>query len=329
MVFRTEFLASTIVAFAMGCVTGPLNGEDIGDFDDNVSFTGYISGQGDKACVYANDAPTGTFGYVNDDTASSSGTPKWGITGYSFSVSDNIPGSSWKCNLPLDGTAKSWVKIQESDAAGCLGNYSAAQDDLEYTYDTGSNLFGCFSGNSTWSEYWDDCPVSDDAPVIEVNADRTATYPTGCGAECSTGANCSDSDDCTQDVCSGNYICSNPDEPDGTSCSGGTNYICESGECVRPLCEDVQSLLDAHSCASGETAYQAYPAVWPGGIACAVNPPAAYCFLACGNAFQFWAAYDTQSKCEGASPNYVWYAVNPGAICSGGAPADCRPRNQP
>ena len=333
MGLRTELLASIVVPFAMGCVTAPLNGQHIGDFDDNVSFTGYIFGQGDKACIYVNDEPTGTFGYINDDTASSTGTTRWGITGYAFSVSEAIPASSWKCNLPLDGTARSWVKIQESDAGGCLGNYSAAQDDLDYTYDAGSNLSGCLSGNSSWSEFWDDCPVSDDAPVIELNADRTATYPSGCGEYCDDANDCDDSEPCTADSCHENKThCVNTPVSNGTSCAtGGNGYVCEGGECVPPTCDppggsgsgtiDNDSQTQDSYCTNQNPSYpygaqtDAY-----GTITCYAFPQA---FETCFN--ENTCGLYGDGAC-GNDPGETDVGPNPGVLCDGGVPIDCTPQ---
>lgn len=327
-------LATVLALTAVGCVTGPQNGDDIGDWDDNVSFAGYVFGQGDKACVYANDAATGTFTNIAQDTASSTGSTLWSITGYPFSVSDDVPAAYWECNLPLDSTAKTWIKIQETDSGGCLGNSSASQDDVDYTYDTGTNLGTCYSNNSNWNDFLDDCPVSDDAPVIELNADRTGSYPTnGCAAVCQDAGDCDDSNACTTDACNSNKTaCTHTDVTDGTSCAtGGNGYICESGVCVPPTCDppggggsgtiDDDSQTQDTYCTNQNPNY-------PYGA-----QTNAYGVITCYYLPQQFETCFNENTCGlygdglcGNDPGETDVGPNPGVLCDNGEPIDCTPQ---
>lgn len=219
-----------------------MNDQDIGNFDDDISFDGYLRDGGDNACVYVNDEPTGNFIRLGWDTSTTVGSSLWGQTGYAFSYVDDILPSEWGCVLPLDGTAESFVKIQVAES-GCAMFYSGAQEDIDYVWDDGTNLGTCYTGNSNWVGFLGDCPVSADSPVIRVTATRAATYPSGCGAQCASGSQCGDGDDCTEDICDANNLCSNPNEPAGTTCD--VDGVCDgSGNCI--------DCLDHDDCAAGE-----------------------------------------------------------------------------
>lgn len=219
--------------FVFGCVVTPLNGEDIGDWDDNYTFSGFIFGQGDKACVYANNNSTGTFNLVAEDTASSNGSSlgSSSIDGYWWAVTDGIPDSEWDCVLPLNGTVESFIKVQETDgASSCNATYTASQMDLAYTYDEGAGLLGCYNNNSTWNDFWDDCPVSDDAPRIRITADRSA-----CDAQCTNGnaSTCAPAGPCISSVsCNAFNQCVYVPKEVGATCNDGDGLCDSERRCV-------------------------------------------------------------------------------------------------
>lgn len=374
-------LTTTWINLASGCVTEPMDHDDIGA-TTNVEFAGYSTYASRRVCFYSRSSQgINDWNYEGYTTSSSSGLSLDGLTGYPFSSTKAIDAASWSCAVPSDGTGWAYLRVEERTSAsgGCTSQPSSGnQSTLQYTYETGTVLSDCYyeagdiygmpaeCGNTfayapeikvyaselsscePACEEAADCDDSNECTANVCSWDRTncsnpneaAGTPCetdkvcdGSGLcvtpECDVSEDCDDSNDCTVDVCVDGVSCSNTYASAGTSCGGGTGECDGSGVCDA-FCEDIQPTLDAQSCPSGQEAYQLYPWVGWNAVACAVDPPEGYCFINnCGAAFQFWAAYDTQSECENANPNFVWYARNPGGIRSGGALADCRARNQP
>lgn len=98
----------------------------------------------------------------------------------------------------------------------------------------------------------DDVPVDGDDVPVDVDdvpdPGDVGDVPDGEGSECTTGADCNDSNPCTIDACRGGY-CVHTDAPDGTECDDGwfctVPGTCEGGECVGQEDNDCD---DGNSC---------------------------------------------------------------------------------
>lgn len=222
----------------LGCVIGPQNDADIGSATGNISISGYASTPEATVCVYARKPGASTWSKRVTLTASDTKSGLYGnvVDLYAYSGSFTIPFSRWECDLPLDDNAKSEIKVQERASGSCASSPSTSQDDLDYTYDDGTNLSACYTGNSSWSDFLDDCPISDDAPITTLLGENGAIWPNGCGPECTLDSQCAfygGNDPCKEYTCTNN-ICDDPvDRPEGYLCGAGPK-VCETagGDCI-------------------------------------------------------------------------------------------------
>ena len=87
---------------------------------------------------------------------------------------------------------------------------------------------------------------------------------------CETGADCSDDNECTNDVCdSASGTCSNTPVDDGTDCTfDGVSGVCVSGVCGENLCEGVVCEDDGNECTDDVCNFADGTCNVPDGAAC-------------------------------------------------------------
>lgn len=243
------------------------------------------------------------------------GTTVQGLTGY-----------RWDAAFPMPRA--SWVGCGDDQRA-----YVRARVGSQHLLSLVPDWIGCWADHgSNWSGFLPNC-IAPFSPVARIKPLQPnigfcggTIYPPSGG--CTSNAQCGDGNDCTQDLCVNN-LCANPNKSNGTSCSGGANYVCEVGECLAALCEAMP-----FSCSGGLVPCQQWPSC-TGGPGCGgsytcVSPGtcASICFGACGTSIK---------TSDGAGPNFCDFitgfpnaqniGTNPGIICdSSDNQLDCRPR---
>ena len=94
-------------------------------------------------------------------------------------------------------------------------------------------------------------PVADGTPCVEnVQGQVLALCENGvCLPDLCIGRDCSDGNSCTQDICTPPYgICSNPNEPNGTTCVGGGQCLFGNCQPILPTCGQDGDCDDGNSC---------------------------------------------------------------------------------
>ncbi len=69
--------------------------------------------------------------------------------------------------------------------------------------------------------------------ALDASSDAGQDGGVDAALECTMGADCDDTNDCTVDTCDGSNMCQHVNAMNGTSCSSGSG-TCQSGECVLP-----------------------------------------------------------------------------------------------
>lgn len=213
-----------LLAGLSGCQYELQNGDEVGSAFTPLPVGGYAKVGGRSICQYAAPNTDGIYALVADvATSSTTSTSLFGgltVFPWNNSVGAIVQGHLW---APIDGFLRTYVIFAEVDGTCPILLADSDSRVIDYTWDTGSNIYGCYvNASNDYQAFLAACPVSGDAPVIEVLADDSA-WNWASPANIAAGP-FPEFTACTYPQ-NGSYVCQRGDYPN--TC----HYTADAGEC--------------------------------------------------------------------------------------------------
>lgn len=198
-------------AVATGCMLSPIDGENVGDSQQSVTFEGFtgsasadveVRGLVDSTWTLIAPAQSGDVGYTVD-----------GFTGYYWSVDAVILDSMWECT----GVGQAEAQVEVRGAGGGSA--------LNILVEDGST---CYAATTGWLDFANQCTKS--PPVAVLEADRSTCVTVGCdGPPPFTGC---DNDPCDSDE----KCCQVKKHNQNFTCIPDTGFC---NQCIAQGCSDL------------------------------------------------------------------------------------------